>query len=253
MAISLRRSGGARFGASLAEGMLAMMISAMFLSVLPGFYLTSVKVWQRESSELEAAGAADFALNRMEEDVRNARRVTVSSDGTSVTLTLPLRAYDAALGRKVNVLDAHGNLVDGDSVQYYYVPDSYSTGSHEGNLYRRFIYVTGSSNEPRVVAAHVQPNLNPLDATGATIPLFRYDAGTRSLAVTVSVAEPRASSGTFAPTDTIVQCTRDGAPLQRVATEAHPEGEIWCSECGAEVRTSAEIASYSTQLLLRNE
>ena len=45
----------------------------------------------------------------------------------------------------------------------------------------------------------------------------------------------------------------DGAPLVRVATEAHPEGEIHCSECGAEVRMSAEIATYSTQLLLRNE
>jgi hypothetical protein len=233
--------------------MVAMMVSALFLSVLPGFYLSSVKIWQRENSELEAAGAADFALNRMEEDVRNARRVVVASDGTSVTLTLPLRAYDADLGRKVNVLDAHGSLVDGDSVQYYYVSDGSSTGSHEGSLYRRFIYANGSSNEPRMVAAHVQPGLNPLDSGGSTVPLFRYEASTRTLAVTVSVAEPKASAGTFAPTDTIVQCTREGAPLQRVATEAHPEGEIRCRECGTELRTSAEIASYSTQLLLRNE
>jgi len=253
MAISLRRSAGARFGATLAEGMLAMMISAMFLSVLPGFYLTSVKVWQRESSELEAAGAANFALNRMTEDVRNARGCAVSADGNRVTLTLPLRTYDAALGREVNTLDANGQLMAGERVQYYYSTDAYATGSYEGSLYRRVIQIDGSTTAPRMVAAHLQPNLNPLDAGGNTIPLFSFDAGTRTLDVTVTAAEMKASTGTFSPTQTVVRCTRDGSPLIRVATEAHPEGEIQCAECGADVQMSAEIASYSTQLLLRNE
>lgn len=230
-----------------------MMISSMFLSVLPGFYLTSVKIWQRESSELEASGAANFALNRMVEDVRNARSCAVSADGKLVTLTLPLRAYDADLAREVNALDANGQLMDGDRVQYYYSTQAYATGNYEGNLYRRIIHVDGSSTAPRMVAAHLQPNLNPLEADGSTTPLFSFDAGTRTLSVTVSAAEMKPSTGTFGPTETVVRCTRDGSPLVRVATEAHPEGEIHCAECGADVRMSAEIASYSTQLLLRNE
>jgi hypothetical protein len=253
MTVRVRRPARSRFGASLAEGMIAMLISCMFLSVLPGFYLTSIKIWQRETSELEAAGTADFALTRMEEDVRNARSVAVSADGEQVTLTLPLRAYHPGLGREVNVTDSNGWLVDGDCVQYYYAEAGYGTEDYEGSLYRRVIHADSSTSAPRLVAAHVQPDLNPLDATGNTTPLFSFDAGTRTLTVTVSAAEPKPSSGTFAPNQTVVLCTRDDAPLVRVATEAHPEGEIRCSECDAEVSTSAEIAVCSTKLLLRNQ
>ncbi|MCJ7751747.1 MAG: hypothetical protein MUQ65_11745, partial [Armatimonadetes bacterium] len=89
MTATLPRIRRSRFGGTLAEGILAVFISTMFLSVLPGFYFTSVKIWQRESGELEAVRSADFALQRMDEDVRNARSVAISSDGTMLTLTLP--------------------------------------------------------------------------------------------------------------------------------------------------------------------
>lgn len=255
MRARMSRPGRSRLGATLAEGLVSLFISTIFLSVLPAFYQTSVQVWQRESSQLQARHTADFALKRMEEDVRNARSVTVSSNGLLVTLTLPLKAYDSDLGREVNVLDSNGWLLDGDQVQYYFSYDvSSSSGSYEGAMYRRVIRADGTAASPQLVASHVQPAINPLDAsTGASVTMFGFDPDQRTLTVTVTAAEPRPSSGTFSPKDTLLTCARDGGQLYRVATEDHADGEIRCSMCGDQVRTNAEIVTCQTEFLVRNQ
>jgi len=249
MMTTLPRFRRSRFGATLAEGILAVFISSMFLSVLPGFYLTSVKIWQREGSQLEAVRTADFAVRRMEEDVRNARRAVVSTDGRTLVLVLPARQYDATLGREVNVLDSNGYLQDGDLIQYYLQAD---TGS-DPVMYRRVVQSDGTVEEAQVVANHVQPQLNPLDTDGYTRPLFSFDDTQRTLSVVMTAAEPKASSGTFAPTHTTVTCTRDNGSLVRIATEEHPEGEVQCVVCGTDFRATAEMHTYETRFLLRNE
>ena len=230
MTAKLSHRNRSRLGATLAEGILSVLISSMFLSVLPGFYLTSVKIWQQESSELEAVRTADFALRRMEEDVRNARSVAISSDGTLVTLTLPLRAYDSTLGRDVNVLDSNGWLMDGDRIEYSITCDSTSDG--DAVMRRGVVHADGTVEAPRIVANHIEPTVNPLDSsTGCAVPVFAYDSDQRTLAVTVTAAEPKPSSGTFGPTQAVLKCSRDSGQLIRVATEEHPEGEIRCSIC----------------------
>jgi hypothetical protein len=249
MSAQLTRFRRSRLGATLAEGILAVFISSMFLSVLPGFYLTSVKVWQRESSQLEAIRTADFAIRRMEEDVRNARRAIVSSNGATLVLVLPARTYDAGLGREVNALDASGYLVDGDLIQYYLT----SSPGADAMMYRRVVQSDGTVEPAEVVATHVAPQLNPLDTDGFTRPMFAFDSDEHTVSVVVTAAEPKASTGTFAPTQTAVKCTRDGGALARVATEEHPEGEIQCVVCGTSFRTSAEMRTYETRFLLRNE
>jgi hypothetical protein len=243
-----------RLGATLAEGIVAVFISSIFLSVLPAFYQTSVKVWQRESSEMAVVQTADFAVKRMEEDVRNARSVSVSSDGLTVTLTLPLKAYDSDLGREVNVL-CDGWLVDGDQVQYYFVYDtSTSSYSCEGALYRRVILAGGAAESPVVIADHVQPTINPLNAsTGSPLPIFSFDPVQRTLTVIVTAAEPKPSSGTFAPKQSYLTCARDGGQLYRIPTDEHPQGELRCSLCGEQVETSGEIVTYQTRYLVRNQ
>jgi len=252
MIAKLSHRNRSRFGATLAEGILAVFISSMFLSVLPGFYFTSVKIWQQESSELEAVRTADFALRRMEEDVRNARSVAISSDGTLLTLTLPLQDYDAALGRSVNVLDSQGWLMDGDRIEYAITDDLTSDG-YDPAMYRRVIRADGTAETPRLVANHVQPYVNPLQpTTGYAVPVFAYDSDQRTLTITVTAAEPTPSSGTFGPTQPVLRCSRDGGQLVRVATEEHPEGEIRCSICGTDVKATAEIVTYQTRFMLRN-
>ena len=252
MTTTLPRIRRSRFGGTLAEGILAVFISTMFLSVLPGFYFTSVKIWQRECGELEAVRSADYALKRMDEDVRNARSVAISSDGTMLTLTLPLQGYDATLGRDVNILDSNGWLTDGDKIEYS-ITDDLTVDGYDPAMYRRVIHTDGTTEALRLVANHVQPYVNPLDpATGYTMPVFAYDSDHRTLTVTVTAAETKPSSGTFGPTEAVLECSRDGGQLVRVATEEHPEGEIRCSICGTDVETTAQIVTYQTRFLLRN-
>ncbi len=254
MGARLPRARRPRLGATLAEGIVSVFISSLFLSVLPAFYQTSVKVWQRESSEMAVVQTADFAVKRMEEDVRNAKGVSVSSDGLTVTLTLPLKAYDSTLGREVNVLSG-GWLLDGDQIQYYFLPDtSTSSYSCEGALYRRVIPAGGAAESPILIADHVQPTINPLNtSTGSPFPIFSFDSVQRTLTVIVTAAEPKPSSGTFAPKHSYLTCAKDGGQLYRIPTEDHPEGELRCSMCGEQVETSGEIVTYQTQYLVRNQ
>ena len=252
MTIALSRIRRSRFGGSLAEVILAMLISTMFLFVLPGFYFTSVKIWQRECGELDAVRSADFALRRMNEDVRNARSVAISSDGDLLRLTLPLRGYDATLGRYVNVLDSSGWLIDGDRIEYA-ITHNHTRDGDDPTMYRRVIRADGTEKAPRLVANHVQPHVNPLHpTTGYTTPVFAYDSDSRTLTVTVTAAEPKPSSGTFGPTQAALRCSRDAGQLIRVATEEHPEGDIRCSICGTDVSITAEIVTYQTSFMLRN-
>ncbi len=238
-------------GATLAEGLVVMMISTLFMSVLPGFHLTYVKIWRRESAKLGAVESADFALRRIQDDVRNARRAIVSSDGSAVTLVQPLRAYDSELGREVNVLDSQDCLQDGDLIQYYLVQEAASgTGR---TLYRRVVRVTGSVDDPRLVAYRVYPTLNLLAEDGTTQPLFNYEADLHTLTMTITTAEPKPNTGTYAPTNLTVECSRDHGQLYRVASESEPEGEIRCIICGDKVNATAEIVTYQTQITLRNE
>jgi hypothetical protein len=248
----LPRSHRSRFGATLAESIVAMCVSALFLSLLPGFYLTGIKVWQREGSKLTASGRADFALERMKEDVRTARSAVVSSDGQSLALVLPMRAFDSELGCEANVIDEQGMLQDGDVVQYFLLQDSSSVGSGR-TLHRRVVAPGGTVRKSTLLAEHVHPELNPLNSsTGIAQPVFHYDETTQVLTVNIAVAEPNASKGTFAPSETDVECRRDGGTLVRVATQDEPEGVVQCNTCGAEVKSNAQIAAYNTRLLLRN-
>lgn len=245
----IRRS---RLGATLAEGIVAMFIGTLFLSVLPAFYHTSVKIWQRETAELQVSQTADFVLERMEEDVRNARSVYVSYSGLEVVLTLPLQAYDSELGREVNVL-ADGWLVNGDQVEYYFVHNTVES-SVEGAIYRRVVDSGGTAGTAVMIADHIQPTINPLDtSTAAPLPVFSFDSVQRTLTVTITAAEPKSSSGTFAPKHMLLKCARDGGQLYRVPTDGNLEGELRCSVCGEQLETSGEIVTYQTQFLLRNQ
>jgi len=241
------------FGAVLAEGIMAVVVSSLVLSMLPGFYVAYVKLWQRETGKLGAAQRADFALERMKDDVRNARRAILSSDGRTLALTLPLRTYDASLNRAVNALDAQGQLVDGDSVHYYFVQDPHSTGSTGGALYRRVVHADGTEEEPRLLAEHIHPELNPVDSGGTPAPLFACDSVLRTVAVTVTAAEPRPSSSTFAVRHLEPKCRACGESLVRVPTAEHAEGEVQCSQCGTDCRPTAEIVTYQTRRMLRNQ
>jgi Tfp pilus assembly protein PilW len=252
MAVRMSRTKRSRLGATLAEGIVAMLISTLFLSVLPAFYHTSVRIWQRETAELQVSQTADFVLKRMEEDVRNARSVYVSSSGLEVVLTLPLKAYDSELGREVNVLSG-GYLVNGDQVEYYFVHNT-AESSVEGAIYRRVVDSGGTAGTAAMIADHIQPTINPLDtSTYAPLPVFSFDSVQRTLTVTITAAEPKSSSGTFAPKDALLTCARDGGQLYRVPLDERPEGELRCSTCGGELETSGEIVTYQTQFLVRNQ
>jgi hypothetical protein len=229
-----------------------MFVSLMFLSLLPGFYVTGIKVWQRERSKLTASGRADFALERMKEDTRTARSASVSSDGRSLSLVMPMRAYDSELGCEANVIDEQGFLQDGDCVQYFLLDDSSSAASGS-TLYRRVVAPSGTVRKSTALADHVHPELNPLDSsTGAARAVFEYDEASLMLTVNITAAEPHASRGTFAPSESDVKCRQDGGGLIRAATHDSPEGEVHCSICGAEVKCNAQIAAYHTRMLLRN-
>jgi len=240
-------------GAVLAEGIMAVVVSSLVLSTLPGFYVTYVKLWQRETGKIGAAQRADFALERMKDDVRNARRAVLSSDGTRLTLTLPQKAYSASLDRAVNALDAQGDLIDGDRVQYYFMQDPHGTGSSGGALYRRVVHADGSDEDPRLLTENIHPELNRLDSGGTPVPLFVCDSAARTVDVTVTAAEPRPTSSTFATSHFEPKCRVCGGDLVRVPTTEHPEGEIQCAQCGSEVKPTTEIVAYHTCRTLRNE
>jgi hypothetical protein len=239
-------------GATLAEGIVAMFVSLMFLALLPGFYTAGIQSWQRESGKLSASGGADFAIERMKDDMRSARSASVSADGTTLVLVMPLRAYDSALGREANVISAHGLLQDGNTVQYFLLQDASSAGCGS-TLYRRVLDTSGNVLRSAVLAQRVHAELNLLDtSTGQTKPVFSYDTTSRTLAVNIAVAEPDASVTTFERGNGSVKCRRDGGALVRAATAAHPEGELQCSICGAEMESNAQVAAYGTRMLLRN-
>jgi len=241
-------------GAVLAEMVMAGVIGGLIMSVLPGFYFAYIKLWQRETGKLGAVGRADFVVRRIKREVRNARSVTVSSDGKGLTLVLPALTYDAGLGVTGSALDSEGRLVDGDRVCYYYVVDPNGTGTAGGSIYRRLVHADGSEHAPRLVADQIYPQLNPLAASATSpAPVFSYNATTRLVTVHVTTAEPRPTSGTLLPLDSDPRCARDSGQLVRVATSQHPEGVIQCSTCGTQVRPTAHIVSSSAQLRLRNK
>jgi len=234
---------------------MVMVIGGILLSVLPGYYLTYVRIWQRETGRLGAVQRADFALERIENDIRNARGVALSYDGTSLALTLPLRAYDATLGRDVNVLDETvGTLADGDQIIYSFVQDPDGTGSRGGAIYREFRPLGTTEGTPKVVTQQIYPQLNPRGSGGGdTAPVFAYDSDQRIITVTATAAEPLPSSGTFAPTQLEPICRRCGSELIRVPTEDNIAGEIQCPECGDDARPTAEIVTYQTRFRVRNQ
>jgi DNA-directed RNA polymerase subunit RPC12/RpoP len=238
-------------GAVLAEVIMVGVVGSLLLSVLPGFYLGYIKLWQRETARLGSVQQADFAVRRMQEDIRNARNLVISSDGSSITVVLPKRSYDATLGRMVNVLDSNGSLINGDQVQYYYTPNT--AGSAGGAIYRRVIRLDGIERPARLVSTGIYPALNPrYSLTSSPIPVFTYDGTLRAVTVTMTAAVPKPSTGTFASGQVDPKCRRCGSNLVRVATEQHPEGETRCPYCGLSVKPNVEIATYQTELSLRN-
>jgi len=248
------QTAGSRRGAGIAEAIMAIVVSSLLLSVIPAFYMTSVKLWQRETGRLGAVEQADAVLHRMQDDIRNARRATLSSDGTVLTIVQPGQAYDASLARQVNVLDAQGQLTDGDQLHYYFVQDPEGTGSSGGAIYRRVVHANGTYEPPRLVATRVYPHLNPRAPGGSTpAPPFSYDGTLRKVAITITTAEPKPSSGTFAPRQSEPMCRHCGGNLMRVPTTEHLEGEIQCAHCGAQVEPTAEIVTYQTRLRVRNQ
>ncbi len=242
-------------GVSIAEGLMVMVIGGLLLSVLPGYYLTYVRIWQRETGRLGAVQRTDFALERIAEDIRNARRVTLSSDGTSMVLTMPLRAYDATLGRDVNVLDPiAGALSDGDQITYYFLQDPDATGSTGGAIYRRLYPLGGTEQAPRLVTQQIYPHLNPRGSSGGDpAPVFAYDTALRIVTVTATAAEPLPSTGTFAPAQLEPLCRRCGSQLVRVPTAENIAGDIQCPVCGDDARPTAEIVTYQTRFKVRNQ
>ena len=241
-------------GMTLAEGIMVIIIGGLLLSVLPGYYLTYIRIWQRETGKLGAVQRADFAVHRMQDDVRTARSVVLSSDGTSLTVALPLQVYDSDLGRPVNILDGSGSLVNGNIVQYYYTQDPGDTGSGGGSISRRLVNHEGAEVSDRVVTERIYPQLNPRASGGGSLaPIFAYDSTLRIITVTVTAAEPKPSSSTFSILKTEPQCNRCRSDLIRVPTEEDLAGEIQCPECGAEIEPTAAIVTYQTRLALRNQ
>jgi len=243
-----------RRGAGLAEGLMAIVVSMLVLSVVPAFYRTSIELWQRETGRLGAVEKADLLLMRMQDDIRNARRANLSSDGRAMTVVLPARTYDTSLSHEVNVLDASGSLVDGNQIQYYFVLDPQGTGSQGGAIYRRLVRPDGTQGLARLVADRVYPQLNPRGSgTSSPAPLFVYNATLRTVTVTITTAEPKPSNSGFAVRNPEPRCGRCGGALVRVPTTEHLEGEIQCSNCGGAVEPTSEIVTYQTQLMVRNQ
>jgi len=240
-------------GAVLAELVMTTIIGALLLSVLPGFYFAYIKLWRQETARLGASEQATQVIRTMKTDIRNARRATLSSDGTVLTLMMPMLAYDADLQVMSVAVGADGGQIDGDVIEYYFEQDPNHTGSSGGNVYRRVTRAGGAQQTPRLVADSVYPTLNPLSAdTGSPVPLFYHDEDKDTVIMAVTASEPRPSSGTLIPTSLEPICTRDGGAFVRVATDDQPEGAIRCAKCGAQARPSTELITYRTEIRLRN-
>jgi hypothetical protein len=161
-----------------------------------------------------------------------------------------MQQYDSTAGRLVNEVDSSGDLADGDRVRYYVATNPSGAGEA---LFRRVDRQDGTSTTPQVIAAGIFPELNPLVSGSNTVqPVFAYDSNLRTVTITATAAETHESVGSFAPTGGGPQCSRDHGSLTRVATASHPEGEIRCSLCGAQVQPNAEIVTHQIQLLARN-
>jgi Tfp pilus assembly protein PilW len=233
----------------LAEFAVACAIGGMVLSVLPAFYLASTKLWQRESSEIGAREQSELAIVRVKKELRNARSTTISSEGKTLTLVLPAVSGSCSSAESTAVFNAEGQLIDGDRVDYYFQAQSGSAG---GSILRRVTHSDGSSESPRPVADHVYPQLNPLRAGGGSLPVFSFNNLNRTVTVTVTASQPKASRGSFAAKEQDPRCARCGAALVRSATPSHPEGVITCTRCGARTLASAEVVTHQATLLLRN-
>lgn len=246
---ALLRCRGCR-GAVLIEIIMTTLIGALLLAVLPGFYLGYIKLWRQETSRLGAGDKATVVVRRIKTDVRNALSATVSSDGNGLSLVLPELSYDPEHHVMGAAVGEDGSLVHGQRVEYYFAAAAGSTG---GSIYRRVTGADGAQLTQRVVTDSVYPQLNPLSSeTGNPAPLFYWNMERRTVVITVTASEPRPSSSTFCSTSMEPICARDAAPLVRVATQDHPEGEVQCSECGRQVKPASELVTYRTELMLRN-
>jgi len=252
---TLRSTRPSSRAATIAEGLMVLVIGGLLLSVLPGYYLTYVRIWQREAGKLGAVQRTGFAFERLQDDIRGARSVNLSYDGTSLSLTMPLQAYDASLGQPVNVLnETTGGLADGDLITYYFVQDPDGTGSSGGAIFRRVRPAGGTEGQPEIVTEQIYPHLNPrATSSGAAAPIFAYDTALRIITITATAAEPIPSSGTFFPTQFEPKCKRCGSDLIRVPTTENLAGEIQCPECGDDALPTSEIVTYQTRFRVRNQ
>jgi len=225
-------------------------IGGMVLSVLPAFYMASTKVWQRETGEIGAREQADMAIQRMKKELRNSRSTSISADGRTLTLVLPAVSGTYSSADSTTVFDSQGRLVDGDRVEYFYQSH---TGSIGGSIYRRVTAADGTTESPKLVAEHVYPQFNPLySGTSTSLPVFSYDSGKRTVTVTVTAAEPRPSTTTFAAVRNDPVCSKHRVSLVRVATASHPEGVIVCPVCNGSDTATSDVVTYQATLLLRN-
>ena len=237
-------------GVMLAEFAMTCAIGGLILSVLPAFYMASAKLWQRETGEIGAREQADMAIQRMKKELRNSRSTAISSDGGTLTLVLPAVSGASTSQQSATVFNSEGRLVDGDRVEYYFQADSGSAG---GSIYRRVTHPDGTGESPKPVANHLYPRLNPLrTAATAALPVFSYDTAKRTVTVTVTAAQARPTTGTFAPERGDPVCAKHGVSLVRVATSTHPEGLLSCYLCNGPAMATSEVVTYQATLLLRN-
>ncbi len=253
MRSSPRCRAGSRRGAVLAELVMTTIVGTLLLSVLPGFYFAYIKLWRQEAARLGASEQATRVIRTIKSDIRNARSATPSSDGTALTLVMPVLAYDPDYQVMSVAIGADGGQIDGDTIEYYFEQDPNHTGSTGGNVYRRVTRAGGTQQTPRLVADSVYPSLNPLSAdTGTPVALFYHDEDKDTVTIVVTASEPKPSSGTFAPASLEPICTRDGGAIVRVATDDHPEGAVQCAKCGAQACPATELVTYRTEIRLRN-
>jgi hypothetical protein len=235
------------------ELIMTTIVGGLLLSVLPTFYFAYIKLWRQETARLGASEQANRVVRTMKTDIRNARAATVSSDGTTLTLVMPLLAYDPDFHVMAPAIGEDGGLINGDTIVYYFQRDPNHTGSTGGNVYRRITRANGTQQGPRLVADSVYPSLNPLSAgTSNPLPVFYRDEDRDTVLVAATASEPKPSAGTFAPATLEPVCMRDGGTLVRVAADGHPEGVVQCGKCGARAIPATELVTYRTEIRLRN-
>jgi hypothetical protein len=239
---------------ALPEVLAATVICGLVLAALPAFYHISTRIWGRETARLQVVQRSEVTLQRIARDIRNAREFAVSSDGRQLTLLLPRRTFDSAIGADINQLTADGQLLDGNCVTYYWSANGGSSSLNGGTIRRRELDPDGAELSDRAVTDLVFPHLNPLESsTAAPGPLFSYDPSTNLVSAIVTTAEPLPSSGDFEVTEQAAKCRRDGAPLARVLTEGSPEGELRCTECGSSAILTAVIRTRHVEATCRNQ